>query len=114
MKTNTEKVPEPQPGSVPAASVKAQAIKLGIDVHIDRYVVVRQIDGHTPQPAQTFPPAGFLEWVKPQLVLTTPPLGNWLIAGELMVEVAQKNKLKAEILKSESSGFAVVRLSGRY
>jgi hypothetical protein len=29
-----------------------QVIKLGIDVHLDRYVVVRQIDGGAPQPPQ--------------------------------------------------------------
>jgi hypothetical protein len=31
-----------------------QVIKLGIDVHLDRYVVVRQIDGGAPQPPQRF------------------------------------------------------------
>jgi hypothetical protein len=44
-----------------------QAIKLGIDVHLDRYVVVRQLDGGVPQPAQRFSPAQFLEWVQKQL-----------------------------------------------
>ena len=33
-----------------------QVIKLGIDVHLDRYVVVRQIDGGAPQPPQRFRP----------------------------------------------------------
>ena len=36
-------------------------IKLGIDVHLDRYVVVRQIDGGAPQPPQRFSPSRFLE-----------------------------------------------------
>jgi hypothetical protein len=31
-----------------------RVIKLGIDVHLDRYVVVRQIDGGAPQPPQRF------------------------------------------------------------
>ena len=31
-------------------------IKLGIDVHLDRYVVVRQIDGGAPQPPQRLIP----------------------------------------------------------
>ena len=31
-----------------------QIIKLGIDVHLDCYVVVRQIDGGAPQPPQRF------------------------------------------------------------
>ena len=44
-------------------------IKLGLDVHLDRYVVVRQIDGGAPQPAQGFSPAQFLEWAKKQTEL---------------------------------------------
>jgi hypothetical protein len=32
----------------------ALAIKLGIDVHADSYVVVRQVDQTAPQPAQQF------------------------------------------------------------
>jgi transposase len=44
-------------------------IKLGVDVHLDRYVVVRQIDGGAPQPAQRFSPAQFLEWTKKQTEL---------------------------------------------
>lgn len=43
-----------------------RVIKLGIDVHLDRYVVVRQIDGGTPQPAQRFSPAEFLKWAQKQ------------------------------------------------
>ena len=39
-----------------------QVIKLGIDVHLDRYVVVRQIDGGAPQPPQRLSPSQFLEW----------------------------------------------------
>ena len=46
-----------------------QVIKLGIDVHLDRYVVVRQIDGGAPQPPQRFSPRQFLEWVKKQTAL---------------------------------------------
>src|SRR5436190_1130581 len=43
-----------------------RTIKLGIDVHLDRYVVVRQIEGGAPQPPQRFSPAQFLEWAKKQ------------------------------------------------
>ena len=69
MKTNTDKTSDRQPDSLQAPTVKAQALKLGLDVHADRYVVVRQIDGNTPQPAQSFTPAAFLEWVKTQFSL---------------------------------------------
>src|ERR1039458_8241927 len=44
-------------------------IKLGIDVHLDRYVVVRQINGAAPQPPQRFSPRQFLEWAKKQTAL---------------------------------------------
>lgn len=33
---------------------KAEAIYIGIDAHLEKYVIVRQLDGLTPQPAQTF------------------------------------------------------------
>jgi transposase len=56
--------------SVAAAKPKAhEVIKLGVDVHLDRYVVVRQIDGGAPQPAQRFSPQQFLVWVKKQTEL---------------------------------------------
>ena len=44
-------------------------IKLGIDVHLDRYVVVRQIDGGAPQPPQRFSPTQFLAWAQKQTAL---------------------------------------------
>src|SRR6266481_4936924 len=50
-------------------TVKAKTIKLGIDVHLDRYVVVRILDGGTPQPPQRFGPAEFLHWVAKQITL---------------------------------------------
>jgi transposase len=56
----------PQPTQNPR---RYRLIKLGIDVHLDRYVVVRQIDGGAPQPAQRFSPAQFLDWVKKQTEL---------------------------------------------
>jgi transposase len=46
-----------------------QVIKLGIDVHLDRYVVVRQIGGGAPQPPQRFSPSQFLEWARKQTAL---------------------------------------------
>ena len=38
-------------------------------MHLDRYVVVRIIDGGTPQPPQRFGPAEFLLWVAKQITL---------------------------------------------
>ena len=64
-----DKTSDRQPGFFQASPGKAQPLKLGIDVHVDRYVVVRQIDGNTPQPAQTFPPGAFLAWVQTQFAL---------------------------------------------
>ncbi len=46
-----------------------QVIKLGVDVHLHRYVVVRQIDGGAPQPPQRFSPAQFLQWAQKQTQL---------------------------------------------
>jgi transposase len=37
-------------------------IKLGIDVHQDFYVVVEQVDGSNPKPAQRFQKQAFLHW----------------------------------------------------
>ena len=51
-----------------------QVIELGIDVHLDRYVVVRQIDGGAPQPPQPFSPRQFLQWAKKQTALV---LRDW-------------------------------------
>ena len=51
------------------SSVKAKHIKLGVDVHLDRYVVVRILEGGTPQPPQRFGPAEFLLWVAKQITL---------------------------------------------
>jgi len=55
-------VPEPAPR-------KVKTIKLGVDVHLGIYVVVRIIDGGTLQPAQRFTPAEFLVWCAKQLTL---------------------------------------------
>jgi transposase len=40
-----------------------------VDVHLDVYVVVRIIDGTTPQPPQRFKPKDFLPWCVKQLAL---------------------------------------------
>jgi transposase len=73
MNTNKNKVTKTQTQKQAAAdaesTVKATHIKLGIDVHLDRYVVVRLIDGGTPQPPQRFGPPEFLLWVAKQITL---------------------------------------------
>ncbi len=48
---------------------KAEVILLGLDIHAERQVAVRQVDGQTPQPAQRFSEEGLLKWVKKQLNL---------------------------------------------
>jgi len=49
------------------SATKANVIKLGLDVHATEIVVVRQVDGATPQPAQKFEWAAFLKWAAKQL-----------------------------------------------
>ena len=44
-------------------------IKLGVDVHWRQQVVVRQIDGASPQPPQRFTPEEFVAWAKKQTQL---------------------------------------------
>lgn len=51
------------------AAAKAEVILLGIDVHAEKQVVVRQIDGQTPQPAQRFSREELLHWICKQLKL---------------------------------------------
>jgi len=70
---------EPKPHRYPC-------IKLGLDVHAATIVVVRMIDGAAPQPAQTFEPKAFLDWVQKQQALADEvvscyeagPTGFWL------------------------------------
>jgi hypothetical protein len=64
-KTSTAK----QASANAEGTVRAKHIKLGIDVHLDRYVVVRILDGGTPQPPQRFGPAEFLLWAAKQITL---------------------------------------------
>jgi transposase len=73
-KSNNKKQPQPQPqlpvrGSSKDARRKAKTIKLGVDVHLSLYVVVRVIDGGTPQPPQRFKPVEFMLWCAKQLIL---------------------------------------------
>jgi len=61
-KTNSTKTKsqKQQAAGEAESAIKAKTTKLGIDIHLDRYVVVRIIDGGTPQPPQRFEPAEFL------------------------------------------------------
>jgi len=68
-KSKLNKKRNPSQANAETATPKAKTIKLGIDVHLDRYVVVRVIDGGTPQPPQRFGPAEFLLWVAKQITL---------------------------------------------
>ena len=46
---------------------KAFAIYIGIDAHLEKYVIVRQVDGLSPQPAQTFnKDTTLLKWIERQ------------------------------------------------
>ena len=62
-------VPSAPAPSCASGPPQYSVIKLGIDVHLDRYVVVRQIDGGAPQPPQRFSPSQFLEWAKKQTAM---------------------------------------------
>src|SRR2546430_122971 len=68
-KSKLNKESNPPQANAEAGTPKAKTLKLGIDVHLDRYVVVRLIDGGTPQPPQRFGPPEFLLWVAKQLTL---------------------------------------------
>ena len=57
-------VPKRSAPNAQSGPAQHEVIKLGIDVHLDRYVVVRQIDGGAPQPPQRFSPSQFLEWAR--------------------------------------------------
>lgn len=62
MKTTKQTTPTSQKQT----GAKAEVIKLGIDIHKSKYVVVRQIDHQAPQSPQTFSPPEFIGWVDKQ------------------------------------------------
>ena len=47
--------------------VKAGVIKLGLDIHKSKYVVVVQVDGSSPERARQMSPDRFLTWITEQL-----------------------------------------------
>lgn len=61
---------QPTPSAAAPQGVKPhRVIKLGVDVHWREHVVVRQIDGSSPQPPQRFSPGAFVAWVAKQVQL---------------------------------------------
>ena len=68
-KNQLNRNPNPPQANAELSRPKAKTIKLGIDVHLDRYVAVRIIDGGTPQPPQRFEPPEFMLWVAKQIML---------------------------------------------
>lgn len=70
MKTNTlsHAVKSSTP-STPEVQARIQQLKLGVDWHADHLRVARMCDGQSPQPAQRFTHAAFLEFVRKQLTL---------------------------------------------
>ncbi len=66
MKTNSKTTTMSEENKAEEES-KAEVIYIGIDAHLEKYVVVRQVDGLSPQPAQTFRKEGtLLNWVARQ------------------------------------------------
>jgi transposase len=68
-KSKTTKLRIQRQAALRAERVKAKTIKLGIDVHLHRYVVVRIVEGGAPQPPQRFEPVEFMLWVAKQIML---------------------------------------------
>ena len=63
---NTQPIPS---ATAPQGVKPYRLIKLGVDVHWRQYVVVRQIDGTSPQPPQRFSPEEFVGWATKQAKL---------------------------------------------
>lgn len=57
------------PTSHSQTEATAEVIKLGIDIHKTKYVVIRQIDNQPAQSPQKFSPAEFIVWVQRQRLL---------------------------------------------
>lgn len=66
---NPNNNPSPASPTAPQGIKPHRLIKLGVDVHWREHVVVRQIDGTAPQPAQRFAPEAFVAWVAKQVQL---------------------------------------------
>ena len=60
---------KPTPTSHQQTEATAEVIKLGIDIHKTKYVVIRQIDNQAAQSPQKFSPDEFVVWVQRQRLL---------------------------------------------
>jgi hypothetical protein len=105
----------PDRNDSPSASGKAhRVIKLGVDVHWREHVVVRQVDGTAPQPAQRFTPEAFIAWVAKQVqqadvvhcCYEAGPFG-FVLHRRLVVSVAPGASLTGRNDESSSGGFPV-------
>lgn len=65
---NSKSLKTQGPKADESESLAGKILKLGIDVHADRYVIVRQMDGGNPQPGQSFTPAAAVDWIGKQIV----------------------------------------------
>lgn len=65
----TNDIQETEAKAAPQGVKPHRLIKLGVDVHWREYVVVRQVDGASPQPPQRFAPEAFVAWAAKQVEL---------------------------------------------
>jgi transposase len=48
-------------------SKSGSLLKIGLDIHLEKFVMVAQYDHATPRPPQGFAPAEFVPWVQARL-----------------------------------------------
>jgi len=53
--------------SVPPTKQPCFVLKIGIDAHVDQFVIATQIDGAAPKPPQRFDQASLLKWIQKKL-----------------------------------------------
>ena len=54
------------PTSDQQTNAQAEVLKLGLDIHKSKYVVVHQMDNQPPKSPQKFSPEAFLAWIAGQ------------------------------------------------
>ena len=57
---------QPAPTSNKHTDAQSEVLKLGLDIHKSKYVVVQQFDNESPKSPQRFTPEAFLEWIAQQ------------------------------------------------